>query len=558
MGSISEDLRELLEKLHSILSAEREYVKRMQKKDPFDCNVIAVKKGYAVLKARKQLEEGTYLGYLEGDDVNELGYVVEAGKYLIVKLLEPFDGNEKLKLVEMENLLSYDVQLAILEIFMEEGKVPEVVDAEDEFDDNTDDTLIEGLDEFQSHAATAALSLNDNELMLVVGPPGTGKTRFISKAALLAAETKRILITSHTNRAVDNAIAGLPDSMAVRVGNPRKISDEVMKYSVELKAEKRLEELEAETPEEVAEVAALKARQKEREIMEILNSARIVGSTLIKCATSPMLDQAFDTVFIDESSQALISAAMIAMDRGKKFIVVGDPYQLPPVLKQFRGDASKFSAFTFFYRLNPSAFWLRRHYRSNSEIIGFAARFVYGGRIEAAEVCRNVKLHLDGEIRQNPILDPERPLVFVSVDGREEGKGSRLNQAEVRAASEICQQLIKAGVSSKSIGIITPYVRQKEILSDMLPVEVNTVDAFQGREKDVIIFSTTATSDLSFACERRRFNVALTRAKKKFIALCNHKSFLNPKNRKTLLYYLFRYSKEQGSFYQYSSSIVND
>ncbi len=524
----------------------------MQKKDPFECDVIAVKKGYAVLKTIKRLEEGTFLGYIEGDDVKELGYVVESAKYLVVKLLEPFDTKERIKLVEMENLLSYDVQLAILEMFMEHGELPRVIDASDAEDFEEGATkAIEDLDEFQTCAARAALSLGDNELMLVVGPPGTGKTRFISRTARLAAETKRVLITSHTNRAVDNAIAGLPDSIAVRVGNPRKLSSEVMKHSVELKAEEKLEEINATTPEELAEVAALRARQKEREIMEILNSARIVGSTLIKCATNPMLDQTFDTVFIDESSQALISAAMIAMDMGKRFVIVGDPYQLPPVLRQFRGDSSKFSAFTFFYHLNPSAFWLRRHYRSNSEIIDFAARFVYGGRIEAADVCRNVKLNVSVDVGEDPILDPEKPLVFVSVNGKEDGKGSKSNRAEAVVAADICQRLIEAAVSEKDIGIITPYVRQKEVLIDMLPVEVNTVDAFQGREKDIIIFSTTATSDLSFACERRRFNVALTRARKKFIALCNEKSFLIPKNRRTLLYYLFRYSKERGSFIQY-------
>lgn len=547
----SEKLMELLRKLHQILLVEREYVKRMQRKDPFQCDVIAVKRGYAVLKAGKRVEEGTFLGHLQKDDVIELGYVVESGRYLIVKLLDKFEeAYGKVKLVEIENLLSYDVQLSILEIFMEEGEFPQVVSASE---GSPSFSSIENLDEFQSRAAEAALSLNENQLMLVVGPPGTGKTRFISTAARLAAEKERVLITSHTNRAVDNAIAGLPESVAVRVGNPRKLSGEVMRYSVELRAEERLEEVNATTPEELAELAALRARQKEREVMRILNSARIVGSTLIKCATSPMLEQAFDTVFIDESSQALISAAMIAMDMGKKFVIVGDPYQLPPVLRHYRGDASKFSAFTFFYRLNPSAFWLRRHYRSSSEIIGFAARFVYGGRIEAAEVCRNVRL--ETHPAENPILDPEKPLVFVSVNGWEEGKASKLNRAEAIATAKVCRMLMEASVSD--IGVITPYVKQRELLSQLLPVEVNTVDAFQGREKDVIIFSTTATSDLSFACEKRRFNVALTRARKKFIAFCNEKAFLITKNRNTLLYHLFRHCRERGSFVRYQVN-VND
>ena len=551
MGKSEEsELMGLLRRLHEVLLAEREYVKRMQKRDPFQCEVIAVKRGYAVLKSGKRVEEGSFLGYLQKDDVVELGYVVESGRYLIVRLLDAFEAGDSIKLVEIENLLSYDVQLAILEIFMEEGEFPQVIDASE---GGPEFRPVENLDEFQSRAAEAALSLGENELMLVVGPPGTGKTRFISTAARLAAEKERVLITSHTNRAVDNAIAGLPDSIAVRVGNPRKLSREVMGHSVELKAEERLGELDATTPEELAELAALRARQKEKEVIEILNSARIVGSTLIKCATSPMLEQAFDTVFIDESSQALISAAMIAMDMGKKFVIVGDPYQLPPVLRRYRGDTSKFSAFTFFYRLNPSAFWLRRHYRSNSEIIGFAARFVYGGRIEAAETCRNVRLQTHAG---NPVLDPEKPLVFVGVNGREEGKASKLNRAEAIATAEICRQLVEAGVSD--IGVITPYVKQREILSQLVPVEVNTVDAFQGREKDVIIFSTTATSDLSFACEKRRFNVALTRARKKFIAMCNEKSFLIPKNRKTLLYHLFRHSRERGSFVRYRSSNLND
>ncbi|AEA47411.1 DEAD/DEAH box helicase [Archaeoglobus veneficus] len=540
------DWQNRLSKLKSILAMERNRViESIRRRGTFRGEFLACKSNIGVIRTRKVLPLGTLLGVAEGDDISELGYVIASGRYTLLKLISKPDEKE-LNLVELESLISYDLQIQAIEMAIENSSLPEVTS-------KSVDGKVEGLDEWQSSAVLTSLELEDNEVLLVVGPPGTGKTTFISKAAKLASSSgSRVLITSHTNRAVDNVIER--QEKAVRVGNPSKLSPAVLKFSLERMASKAVEDEEnASDAEELAELTARKARKIEREMLRIVNDAVIVGATLIKCALFPMADQDFDIVFIDEASQALISAALLGMERGRKYVLVGDPYQLPPVLST---DASAYSAFNFFHDWARRAIWLRNHYRSNSEIIGFVAKHVYGHRIRPHESCKNVKLEIIPEGKFAEIIDPGRPIVFVSACGREEGKGSKLNEVEARVVVEICRELVSNGVNVEDIGIITPYVRQRKLISEMInriglnTVEVNTVDAFQGREKDVIIFSTTAVKDLRFASDFRRFNVALTRARKKFIVIGNEKAFRVSSNRATLLYSLYMHARSRGSYFK--------
>jgi len=532
--------REVLLKLREILEAERIMVKKeAEKRESFKGELLISKGNIGVIRTRK-LPEGTLLGFIDDSSINELGYVIRSGKFHILKMIN-IPENQDLRLIELENLISYDLQINIIDYFLETG-LPEVADSSFAGD-------IEGLDEYQSRAAITSLNLKDNQLLLVIGPPGTGKTSFISKTAEIAAESDmRVLITSHTNRAVDNAIEKLDMEGVVRVGSPSKISPEIHRYSLEKIVLDNIQFEEKENAEELVDYISKKSRLIEREMIKTLNSASIIGSTLIKSAIYPMNEQNFDLVFIDESSQSLISAALLAIQKGSKYVLVGDPYQLSPVLK-FRIDSSKFSAFNFFHSIKPHVLWLRNHYRSNAKIIGFSEKYIYRRQIKAHESCRNIRLNTSTD---NPVLSPDLPVVFLSVDGVEEGKGSKINRKEAEVALKTCDKLLKCGVRRENIGIITPYVKQRELIRKMTDIEVNTVDGFQGREKDVIIFSVTAVSDLRFASNPRRLNVAVTRAKKKLIVIGNEKSFIIPGNKAKLIYHLYNYAKRENAVFHTS------
>lgn len=538
-----------LKNLRYVLEKERNLVKReIERRERFKGEILATRNNIGVLKSSRKLIEGTLIGFVDDGNTHELGYVIRRGKLNIVKLLQkPPKESEELELLELENLISYDLQIDIIDYFLEE-ELPEI---RTEFCSRT----IDGLDEFQGNAAATSIELDGNQILLVIGPPGTGKTTFISKSAEMAVEEgMRVLITSHTNRAVDNAIEKLDNGL--RVGNPSRVSRDALKYSLEKQVLSNIK-IDEEDVEEMAEQFSTKSGKIEKEMLRILNSSRIVGSTLIKSAIYPMNEQNFDLIFIDESSQALISAALLAIRKGRKFVLVGDPYQLSPVLR-FSKKPSKFSAFNFFASINPSMMWLRNHYRSNPKIIGFSEKYIYKSRIRAHPSCENIKLNIPFESETlthsyfdfgsngNPILDPEKPVLYICVNGNEEGKGSKMNMAEAEMASKIVQDFEMHGIDRDKIGVITPYVRQKELISGMVDVEVNTVDGFQGREKDVIIFSVTAVSDLRFPSDPRRLNVALTRPKKKLIVLGNEKSFMIYANKYRLLYQLYLYAKNLG------------
>lgn len=201
--------------------------------------------------------------------------------------------------------------------------------------------------------------------------------------------------------------------------------------------------------------------------------------------------------------------------------------------------------------------WLRWHYRSNSEIIGFSQKYIYGGNITPVDRCKQIKLEVGEKPPNNmEFLDPDKPVVFLGVNGSDAVEhGSRYNWLEVEAVRRIVSDLKKLGVRSVQIGVITPFRSQRRRIKEALRddgVEVNTVDAFQGREKDVIIFSVTSTSNLSFVEDPNRLNVAFTRARKKLIVLGNPKPIIDHGG---LLARFINYVKERKGFYHFD--VVN-
>jgi len=444
------------------------------------------------------------------------------------------------------------------------------------------------LDDSQLEAVEYALGLDEGESLLIIGPPGTGKTRVIAKIAYeLYRKGERILIASHTNRAVDNALEILPIDISLRVGRPEKVL--IKPYLLSHKARTILGEKLKNLEDKIANVRntiyglykmrdelykvyrwdrndliqyqyILRRLCEERNSMlkeeceELVKAARIIGSTLIKSNLPPLANETFDIVLIDECSQASLTLALLGMVKARKWILVGDHKQLLPIFQTIKDKRKQEELSSFCYMLNKykgRSVWLRRHYRSNSEIIGFSSRYIYGGEISPVDVCKEIRLDIKSYPKDMGFLSPTLPIVFLHVNSVESVRpdGSRLNEVEAKVVARIVKALKDFGVKSEDIGIITPYRAQRDYIKELIKddkVEVNTVDSFQGREKDVIVFTITSTEDMSFVEDENRLNVAFTRARRKLIVIGNANSI---RKEHKLLSTFLSYTKEKDGYF---------
>lgn len=449
------------------------------------------------------------------------------------------------------------------------------------------------LDESQLAVVSRILGLEEGELSIVVGPPGSGKTEVIAKAAAeLTARNDSVLVTSHTNIAVDNVIEKLHHNsphQLIRAGRPEKMSkgsSEVMLSKVietsddedvtellervnSLKAEistlgdqlqhdhpqyemiqkagetgpvstKHQTEINENIDSKQAKLAKvrrqIKELQSEAEALSIEN-ANITGATIIRAQLGGLAQVEFDTVIIDEASQIPVPLGLLGMINAKKWVVVGDHNQLQPVIRTIStddgsppDDASIFSFLRNRYDIDQ---WLKTHYRSHEDIIGFSQEEIYDGQITIDESCPDDLLwDLQGKSpsRAASVFDGP-PVTFVDVDGEESWRrrfSGTVNTSEVDVVGELVAHFVdKENINESNLGVITPYRGQRTLIDDEITdyggVEVSTVDGFQGRERDIIIFSTVNSEKggMRFAGNENRFNVACTRAKTQFIMIGN-------------------------------------
>jgi predicted DNA helicase len=255
----------------------------------------------------------------------------------------------------------------------------------------------------------------------------------------------------------------------------------------------------------------------------------------------------FDTLVIDEATQATAPSCWIPMMHARRAILVGDHKQLPPTILN-REAAESGLQYTLFERLarhhetdpeKPDSIrsLLRTQYRMHETIMGFSSRRFYDDRLEADDTVRYHTLAdlgvttvaLPDDTRRD-ILDPEAPLVFVDTSGidaperQRAGSHSRENPREATIVTQLAADLIDAGVAPDQIAVIAPYDDQVDRLEQKVAagVEVDTVDGFQGREKEVVLVSLVRSNDrgeIGFLDEPRRFNVAVTRAKRKVVVV---------------------------------------
>jgi ATP-dependent RNA/DNA helicase IGHMBP2 len=422
--------------------------------------------------------------------------------------------------------------------------------------------LDRALDQRQRDAVAAALAAPD--IALIHGPPGTGKTRtLVEVIGQMVARGQRVLATAASNTAVDNLaerlIAAGVDT--IRLGHPARVAPAVEARTLDVllrghpdtitarrwleqarkvvyAAHRRPRVLASHAERRATLRAALaEAQALRRDARRLLADlpAGLLSRTAVVCATAAgadlaiLGDQRFDCVVLDEATQAPDPLALVALSRAPRAVLAGDPHQLPPTVLDLEADRAGLGT-TFFERLierAPAAGRLLRvQHRMHADIMEFPSQSKYHGLLEPAPAVAGHRVEDLGAA-----ADPLRPGAFVFVDSagkgwleeRGEGDASTRNPGQAgRVAAEI-RRLAGRGVAPADMAVIAPYRAQVRLLRDELAdlvaagLEIATVDAFQGREREVVIVDLVRCndeSDIGFLSDTRRMNVALTRARR--------------------------------------------
>ncbi len=276
----------------------------------------------------------------------------------------------------------------------------------------------------------------------------------------------------------------------------------------------------------------------ERIAREILREVDVILTTNSSAGLEVVDYVSYDVAVIDEATQATVPSVLIPINRAKRFVLAGDHKQLPPtILSEKAKELSKTLFEGLIERYPGKSTMLTVQYRMNERLMEFPSREFYGGKVVADESVRKITLAdlglkaSDSGGIWKEILTPENVLVFIDTAGREDrferqrrGSESRENPLEAKLVKETVEKLLRMGVRPEWMGVITPYDDQRELISSLLPeeVEVKTVDGYQGREKEVIVLSFVRSNEqgeIGFLGDLRRLNVSLTRAKRKLILI---------------------------------------
>ncbi|XP_064419285.1 5'-3' DNA helicase ZGRF1 [Latimeria chalumnae] len=351
----------------------------------------------------------------------------------------------------------------------------------------------------------------------------------------------KLLVSSSTNVAVDRVLLGLLDlgfDKFIRVGSIRKISKPILPYSLHAGMGSESEELrelqsllrEDLTPVEKVYVRRSIEQHKLGSNKTLLGQVRVVGVTCAACPFPCMNKLKFPVVVLDECSQMTEPSSLLPIARFEceKLVLVGDPKQLSPTIQGSDGAHDSGLEQTLFDRLclmGHQAVLLRTQYRCHPAISAIANDLFYEGRL------------LDGisEADRSPLLDWLPTLCFYSVKGVEqiERDGSFYNLQEATFTVKLIESLIASGTKGSMIGVITLYRSQMYKLCSLLAgavhcdpaevkaVQVSTVDAFQGAEKEIIVLSCVRTRQVGFIDSEKRMNVALTRGRRHLLIVGN-------------------------------------
>lgn len=425
-----------------------------------------------------------------------------------------------------------------------------------------------GLNASQKKAVERSLEARD--IALVHGPPGTGKTTALLEIIRQSlARKKSIFVTAPSNTACDNLLERLVACRvnALRMGHPARISGFLREHTLDFKlvlhptaryiaqAERELERLKVRT-EITFKKQEIKNLRKEV-FTRVMKEAEVIVGTPASLQDRAIRDKDFDLLVFDEATQATEPITWIPMTRVKKAVMAGDHFQLPPTVRSKEADEKGLGVTLFerLYEILGENFktLLERQYRMNEKIMGFSSREFYENKLVADESVRSWTLDTLPGVEQAP--ETVEPLLFIDTAGKgfeerlEPGSESRYNAEEAQLVLSELKKMLALGVPAKDIAVISPYSAQVRLLSSLSPdpsVEIDSVDGFQGREKELVIVSLVRSNlegELGFLNDTRRMNVAMTRARRKLIVIGESSTLSSLKFYKDFI----RYAEETGA-----------